>query len=811
MIFHSLGHPGLRLGWRFALVCCLGGLFRALGQINNCVPAGGDLVAWYRLEGTPEDTVGRYPGVNLGDLSYVAGPLGNNVQFGKQSAIRIGNAPGLRPPKISVALWIKSTTPGTYRYAISKSLDRFLADSYGLYSSSDGKLRFYVTHRLSPLEVSFSAPASISVWDNQWHWVVGTYDEKNVFLYVDGKPTGTGNPGYGAILYGTSYFNGDLFIGNGEVPTPTPRVNLQWPGQIDEVQFFNRALSGEEIANRFAQNAPGYCIPEGRPIFVSLPVSQRFKVGQPLTLSATASGVAPLQFQWRKNGTPIPGATASQFMIAAADIDDGGNYQIEVSNALGTMVSDPVLILPDLVVLLADDLFLRAGGFSGPSGTGVTDNRLASLEAGEPLHANRRGGHSIWLRYLATETGLMTLSTRGSDFDTLLGVYEGNSVNLLTAKAASDDEPERVTSRVSFPVRTGRTYRVAIDGRAGAMGTIVFRWNLQPTAAPLLDMVRQPVSRTVSLGGLATFNISALAAKSYQWFHNGIPLGNDARLTGTTEAQLVIQQVGLSDLGLYEVEVTDGLSQVRSERVSLQLNPALGVAGAVDTFGVADKLADVIDDLGVKLPGAARAGGRPLPSGLASGTSGTQIFNSFGATAEPGEPVHCGVGSGHSQWFAYQAVADGLMVFDTVGSTFDTVLAIYRDTGTGVGVYDGLLSIGCNNDATPALRTSRVVVSVEKDTVYYIAIDSVAGNLPGTAVLNYQAFSGTRLGVRSPTAAGDLQLTVEGVTGAILELQSSAKLGDWSTVLTTNSPADQYALKLLSNGRSAELFRAIVR
>ena len=780
-----------------------------IAQVTPCPALTGDLVAWYRFEGTSEDAIGRYPGVSVGEVSFTDGKIGIGAKFGKVAGVRIGNAPGLRPQQLSVAAWVKSTPPGSYRYIVSKSLDRAVAASYGFYSSGDGRLRFYVCHTLSPFLVTFSPAAPAGIWDNAWHWVVGTYDRNEVVLYVDGKPTGPGCPGNQPILYGTSAFNGDLFIGNGENPTPTPRINLQWPGSIDEVQLFNRALTAGEVAGRFTQNSTGFCFQEGRPAFSSLPPSQQFKIGRPLTLQATVTGLEPLQFQWRKNGAPIAGATKNTLSITAADLDDGGGYQLEVSNPLGTIVSDPIPVFPELAVINANDVFLRAGVFSGLTGVGVTSNQLATLETGEPLHAGRRGGHSIWLRYLAPDTGLMTISTRGSDFDTLLGVYDGDAVDLLTVKASSDDEPERVTSQVSFPVRKGRTYRVAVDGRAGATGTVVFRWNLQPTAVELLEIIRQPVSRTVSLGGLAIFNLSALGAKTFQWMHNGVPLQNKGRISGVDESQVVIKDAGLADLGIYEAEMTDTINRVRTERVSLQINP--GIVGlAVETFGVADKLADVLDDLGAKLTGAARVGARPWPAGLATGTSGTQIFNTFGASAEPGEPVHCGVGSGHSQWFAYQAVADGLMVFDTVGSTFDTVLAIYRDTGSGVDLYDGLISIGCNNDATPEIHTSRVVVSMEKNTIYYVAIDSVVGAAPGTAVLNYQTFPGTRLTAQPVAVPGELRLTVEGVTGVAVELQSSATLGNWNTLFSTNASADQFGLKVPTSGRSTELFRALV-
>src|SRR2546430_10152696 len=46
--------------------------------------------------------------------------------------------------------------------------------------------------------------------------------------------------------------------------------------------------------------------------------------------------------------------------------------------------------------------------------------------------------------------GLFTFDTFGSNFDTLLGVYTGNSVNSLSTTASSDNAGVSAQSRVTF-------------------------------------------------------------------------------------------------------------------------------------------------------------------------------------------------------------------------------------------------------------------------------------------------------------------------------------------------------------------------
>lgn len=68
--------------------------------------------------------------------------------------------------------------------------------------------------------------------------------------------------------------------------------------------------------------------------------------------------------------------------------------------------------------------------------------------------------------------------------------------------------------------------------------------------------------------------------------------------------------------------------------------------------------------------GAAR-----LISGNAGSTTGTNV----GATFQVDEPYHAGGGAEQSVWFKWTAPANGLYVFDTQGSNFDTILAVYSE------------------------------------------------------------------------------------------------------------------------------------
>lgn len=68
------------------------------------------------------------------------------------------------------------------------------------------------------------------------------------------------------------------------------------------------------------------------PAFTRHPAGASVPVGMPLTLSAALSGTAPLNYQWRFNGTNVPGATTNSLNFAALTPNDFGDYQLVVSN-----------------------------------------------------------------------------------------------------------------------------------------------------------------------------------------------------------------------------------------------------------------------------------------------------------------------------------------------------------------------------------------------------------------------------------------------------------------------------------------------
>src|SRR5256885_8402679 len=75
------------------------------------------------------------------------------------------------------------------------------------------------------------------------------------------------------------------------------------------------------------------------------PASQTVTAGQTASFSVTATGTAPLTYQWRKNNVAISGATSSAYTTAATtSSDNGAQFIVVVSNAAGSATSSAAML-----------------------------------------------------------------------------------------------------------------------------------------------------------------------------------------------------------------------------------------------------------------------------------------------------------------------------------------------------------------------------------------------------------------------------------------------------------------------------------
>jgi hypothetical protein len=154
-------------------------------------------------------------------------------------------------------------------------------------------------------------------------------------------------------------------------------------------------------------------------------------------------------------------AAGASYQIAVASYGlAAGSIQLSVAGASGGPTAP------------ANDQFARRSTLPVTGGTVEGSNVGASRELGEPDHARNAAARSVWWSWTPSRSGIANLTTNGSSFDTVLGVYLGPSVTALTEVASNDDHGSATTSSASFRVTAGSTYVIAVDGFNGASGTV---------------------------------------------------------------------------------------------------------------------------------------------------------------------------------------------------------------------------------------------------------------------------------------------------------------------------------------------------
>ena len=107
------------------------------------------------------------------------------------------------------------------------------------------------------------------------------------------------------------------------------------------------------------------------PAVTGQPASQTVREGQSASFSVSASGDAPLAFQWQRGGMDIAGATSTTFTLGTVQrADDGSVWNVKVSNAAGAVVSASAT----LSVQAVGSISLLAGSAdSSNAGRGAAD------------------------------------------------------------------------------------------------------------------------------------------------------------------------------------------------------------------------------------------------------------------------------------------------------------------------------------------------------------------------------------------------------------------------------------------------------
>jgi len=132
--------------------------------------------------------------------------------------------------------------------------------------------------------------------------------------------------------------------------------SLVWQKNVQYVVFEGIQIFGDALEVTASKDGYEQCflnglqlqfrasLPDGPPQISTQPTNLTAVETRPAALAVVAWGPGLLTYQWRHEGTNLPGATGSSLTFGATALSDAGQYQVTVTNPFGSTNSDIVTL-----------------------------------------------------------------------------------------------------------------------------------------------------------------------------------------------------------------------------------------------------------------------------------------------------------------------------------------------------------------------------------------------------------------------------------------------------------------------------------
>ena len=269
-----------------------------------------------------------------------------------------------------------------------------------------------------------------------------------------------------------------------------------------------------------------------KPAIGTQPADQTVVTGSAATFMVAATGGGTLAYQWKKNGTDIPGATASTYTTpATSNADHDARFTVVVTNSAGAATSNAARLA-------------------------VTADAVAPAISSQPASQSVVTGSAATFMVAATGGG------------TLAYQWKKNGIDIPGATASTYTTP--ATSSADH----GARFSVVVTNSAGAATSNDASLTVTAEAvAPAITS--QPENLSVTTGQTASFSVIATGTSpGYQWKKNGADIPGATSSTYTTPATSIADHDAL-----FTVVVTNGAGAATSNTARLTVTVAVVAPG----------------------------------------------------------------------------------------------------------------------------------------------------------------------------------------------------------------------------------------
>ena len=311
-------------------------------------------------------------------------------------------------------------------------------------------------------------------------------------------------------------------------------TNLAYQWRFNGVNIANATNASYTINNVQAGNAGNYTVGISNtagsvtsniavltvtnpPVITTQPVSLARFVGQAATFSVVASG-PNLNYQWRRNGINIAGATNASYTISSVQTTQAGNYSVMISNPAGSVTSN---------------------------NAALTVNTAPTITT-QPTNQTRFVGQAVTFSVVASGVNL-TYQWRFNDVNIVGATNASYTINNVQEDNAGN-------------------YSVVVSNPAGSV----------TSEARVLTVYGPPripsliPNQTIMAGQSVTFDAYAFGVSlTYQWRFNGV------NIVGATNATYTVNNAQAGNAGNYSVVVSNPAGSVTSNNAPLTVIPTI--------------------------------------------------------------------------------------------------------------------------------------------------------------------------------------------------------------------------------------------
>lgn len=332
------------------------------------------------------------------------------------------------------------------------------------------------------------------------------------------------------------------------------------------------------------------------PVITNQPVGASVVPGGTVTLTAAASGSAPLRYQWCWNGAAIAGATNTLLLLTNLQTSQSGSYTLVVANDFGSTVSAGAVV----------SVQIGTGGGVNFCNSILTETGMVRYPVFDVDGVTKLDGSGYLVQlYAGPAAELLAPTGPAAPFKSgnAAGLFNGGSCyissvapgDIATVQVRAWDSAfgpsyeaarsagGRIGESLIFQIRTARQEPPEPPPYLLALQSFSLH-PAQPAPPPQITLL--PQSQAVLLGANTTLTVTAegLSPLTYQWQRNGTDL------PGANGSSLNIVAASLANAGDYRVIVRNPggavTSQVATVTVAIARELTLGLLQDVQPGGL---------------------------------------------------------------------------------------------------------------------------------------------------------------------------------------------------------------------------------